>query len=273
MKRLIIIIFMWIPVAPLYAAHVAVIIDDLGHNLARGTRAIELPGPATVSILPYAEHSRSLAETAHQQGKEVMLHLPMANLSNLPIGPRGLDAALSIEDFYERLSGAFAHVPHARGINNHMGSYLTQQPREMSWLMDELHQRQLFFIDSRTTPHTVASQVARKANILTASRDVFLDNTQTFYQVDRAFKHLINIANKKGTAIAIAHPHDVTLHYLEMTLPLLKDEGVTILPVSELLVLRYNQIIPVRTNDPDYARYPLNDKAQSLQPDQETLHK
>lgn len=239
MIRLIIAIALTIvPVACASAAHIAIIIDDLGHNSQLGARAIALPGPVTLSVLPYTRHSRSLAERASRNGKEVMLHLPMANLANLPLGPGGLDAALSRNVFLARLASAVERVPHARGINNHMGSYLTQQRVEMGWLMTELSRRQLFFVDSRTTPDSVASTIARQRNILSSSRDVFLDNTRSYYEIDRAFRELISIARREGTAIAIAHPHRVTLHYLEMTLPLLSGDGITMVPVSELLALR-----------------------------------
>lgn len=244
------------------AARIAIIMDDLGHNSKVGARAIALPGPVTLSVLPYTRHSRSLAEAASREGKEVMLHLPMANMANLPIGPGGLDASLSRQDFLERLASAVARVPHARGINNHMGSYLTQQPLEMNWLMTELSRRQLFFVDSRTTPDTVAATIARQRNILSSSRDVFLDNTKTFYEIDRAFRQLISIARKNGTAIAIAHPHEVTLQYLEIALPLLEREGIAMLPVSRLLALRQSLRLAkssadgndLRFHEPDTAR-------------------
>ncbi len=167
-----------------------------------------------------------------------MLHLPMANVANLPLGPDGLDASLSSEDFLHRLDQAVARVPHARGINNHMGSYLTQRTREMNWLMDELSRRQLFFIDSRTTTRTVALKIAREKQLLTSRRDVFLDNVQTWYEIDRAFRHLVSIAKKKGSAIGIAHPHDTTLEYLEMALPLLPGYGIVTIPASQLLTLQ-----------------------------------
>lgn len=222
-------------------AYVAIIIDDMGYHYRRGMRAIQLPLPVTISVIPHTRHSRKLAVSANRQGKEVMVHLPMANMANLPTGPGGLDASLSRQAFRKRLADAVADVPHARGINNHMGSYLTQQRREMSWLMKDLFEQQLFFVDSRTTPNTIASAIADQNRLLSSSRDVFLDNTKSWYEIDRAFRKLIATAKTRGTAIAIAHPHDITLHYLELALPMLAEEGITVLPASTLITLQQMQ--------------------------------
>jgi polysaccharide deacetylase 2 family uncharacterized protein YibQ len=226
------------PVSAADAAYIAVIVDDMGNNLARGERAIRLPGQLTYAILPYTRYGKSLARKAWFSGKEVMVHMPMANLSGAPLGRGALTPALSRPQFAELFELAMEQVPHASGVNNHMGSYLTQQPMEMAWLMDEISRRRLFFVDSRTTPKTVALAVAHRKNVFSSRRDVFLDNELSFFEIDRAFQRLLKIARRNGTAIAIAHPHDVTLDYLEMVIPQLDLLGVHIIPASNLIALQ-----------------------------------
>jgi hypothetical protein len=219
-------------------AYISIIIDDLGYSLRNGLRALDLPGNITYSVLPYTHHSKSLARLANSAGKEVMLHLPMENVRNQDIGPDGLTAEQDKAVFIINLQKALADVPFISGVNNHMGSYLTQQPRQMAWLMDEMQHRQIFFIDSRTTPDSVASLVAHQKNVRESSRDVFLDNDPTFYEIDRSFRDLIRIARKTGSAIAIGHPYSNTLAYLEMVLPMLNDIGIHLVSASELLKRR-----------------------------------
>lgn len=219
-------------------AFVAIIIDDLGYNLRDGNRALGLPGAITYSILPYTRHSHFLALQANQSGREVMLHLPMENLRDHDIGPDGLTSRLQKTEFVSALHKALADVPFVRGINNHMGSYLTQQSEQMHWLMTEIRAQQFYFVDSRTTPMSVASDIAKQNRILESSRDVFLDNTRSFYSIDLSFRHLIRLAKANGSAIAIGHPHATTLAYLELALPLLKDEGIQLISVSSLLAMR-----------------------------------
>jgi len=219
-------------------SYIAIIIDDIGYSYSRGLQAANLPASLTYSILPYSTHARRLADIVHQSGKEVMVHLPMENLGDKSMGPGVLTNVLSRAEFKYRIRRSVSNVPHATGINNHMGSALTQERLPMEWLMAEIRDLDFFFVDSRTTPKTVAFDVATRTNLLTASRDIFLDNDTSLYEIDAQFRKLIVLAKSKGTAIAIGHPYPETLRYLELALPQLEDEGIRIIPASNLVALR-----------------------------------
>jgi hypothetical protein len=223
----------WATAEPL--AYIAIIIDDLGHSKKQGEAFIEIPAPLTFAILPHTAHSQSIATSAHAAQKEVMIHLPMANLQNIPIGPGGLRASLPRSEFLLALDAAIADVPFAKGINNHTGSYLTQRREEMSWLMTEMKKQELFFIDSRTTEKSVAGEVAREHAVISSSRDVFLDNQRREADIDAAFQKLVAKAKVQGTAIGIGHPYPETLSYLAKTIPTLEAEGIRVLPASSLI--------------------------------------
>lgn len=218
--------------------YVAIIIDDMGNNLSLGRRAIDMPEALTYSVLPYTPFARRLAIRAHDAGKEVMLHEPMANISQLPLGPGALTMSLSKAQFVRTFEGALASVPYARGVNNHEGSYLTQQTRQMNWLMALVKRHGLYFIDSRTTPKTVALKVAEQHDVSAARRNIFLDDVVTFDAIDRQFHKLIRMARRQGTAIAIGHPKRVTLEYLNNALPQLQSMGINLVPVSKLISLQ-----------------------------------
>ena len=226
------------PESSFKAAYISIIIDDLGHNYRRGLRALDLPAPITYSILPYSTHAKRLATVVHESGKEVMLHLPMQNIWDLDIGPGGLTSTQDKGEFEQAIAVAISQVPFAMGINNHMGSELTQLKMPMEWLMDEIRNRNLFFVDSRTTPNSVATKVARQKQLMTASRDIFLDNDPSPLAINNQFRKLIKIARQRGTAIAICHPYKETLAFLEMAIPLLASEGIEIVPASNLLALQ-----------------------------------
>ncbi len=224
------------PLAPAKTtAYIAIIIDDIGNSRRRGELAIELPGPLTFAVIPDTTHGNALARYAHATGKEVMVHLPMENTRNRPLGRLALTSGLTEADYPQVIARAIQSVPHASGLNNHMGSALTQEPQAMAWLMRAVKQHQLFFVDSRTTHKTVARRMAERENILAASRDVFLDNERTLYAIDRQFRKLVRIAKQRGTAIGIGHPYGQTIEYLERAIPQLEDEGIYILPASSIL--------------------------------------
>jgi polysaccharide deacetylase 2 family uncharacterized protein YibQ len=226
-------------------ASVAIIIDDLGHSLKKGQAFIDLPASITFAILPHTAHSRSIAESATAANKEVIVHLPMANLKNTPIGPGGLTATQPRVDFLLTLDAAINDVPFAKGINNHTGSYLTQQPQQMQWLMGDMKRRGFYFVDSRTTPNSVARDTAERFGVTTSSRDVFLDNETSFESIDAAFSKLVKKAKENGTAIAIGHPYPETLNYLRDAIPRLEALGIAVLPVSGLIAKQQ----PVAANE------------------------
>jgi polysaccharide deacetylase 2 family uncharacterized protein YibQ len=216
---------------------IAIIIDDLGYQLAAGQRAIALPGPVACAILPGSPRARQLANAAHDTGKEVLLHLPMQAVDNTGrVEDTRMTLDMSRGKFAATFEAAFASVPHVIGINNHRGSLLTQHPGHMQWLMEEMLARDgLFFVDSYTTHESVALQIASEIGVSAKKRDVFLDPDKSTETLLREFERLKSLAKKRGSAIAIGHPYEATLAMLEKELPQLADQGYELVPVSELV--------------------------------------
>jgi polysaccharide deacetylase 2 family uncharacterized protein YibQ len=216
---------------------ISIVIDDMGKTLANGRRVLELPGPVACAFLPRAAHTAELAVAAHTGGKEVMLHLPMDSVDARPLDPGAVTLNMTRGQFVETVAADLAAVPYVQGINNHMGSLLTRHPGHMLWLMQEMqrHAAPLFFVDSRTTVATVARQVAHETGIPSADRNVFLDHNPEADEIERQFDHLLGLARKYGSALAIGHPHDQTLDILERRLASLESQGVRLLPVAELI--------------------------------------
>ena len=217
------------------AARLVIIIDDLGHRLSNGKQAADLPGAITLSILPYTRHGDRIARRAHEAGKEIMLHAPMSNLANQPLGAGGLTPDLSEEEFRATLTASLLQIPHVRGVNNHMGSELTQYRPQMDWLMEELQAQALYFVDSRTSSDTVAANVAQEYGLPHLSRQVFLDNEPTRDAIDERFNAAIARARKDGLAVAIGHPYRETLDYLAEVLPSLAEQNIELVSVSAAL--------------------------------------
>ena len=216
-------------------AKIAIIIDDMGYNLARGKAALELPGAITYAIIPSTPNATYFAQQARQLKKEVMLHAPMSTINHLPLGENGLTENMTEMEFKAALNKALNSLPHAVGLNNHMGSLLTQKQQPMEWVMDALRERQLYFIDSRTTSQSIALQVAQAFDIPALKRDVFLDHKATPNFIDQQFNRLIEIAHKQGYGVAIAHPHKETILYLQQHLPNLRQQGIALVSASELV--------------------------------------
>jgi len=226
-------------------AFVAVIIDDLGNNYERGIDALDLPGPVACAILPDRPYSRSLAQRAHNAGKEVLLHLPLQPIAQKDVhlmGPGGLTEHMDLRTVEAALRQDLHSVPFAIAINNHMGSQFTQDDDAVARLMESIHDVQpaLFFVDSLTTPHSVVPETAAEYGIPSLSRDVFLDDERTITAIDKQVDLLFRLARKHGSAIAIGHPYPETFQVLERRLKPLNRGDLRLVPLSLLLALKMN---------------------------------
>ncbi|WLD58767.1 divergent polysaccharide deacetylase family protein [Salinispirillum sp. LH 10-3-1] len=215
-----------------------IIIDDVGNNLSLGRAAVNLPGNVTLAVLPGLAYSKQLATMAHNRGREVMLHMPMANHARLPLGPMGLQAEMSTLELQQTLAQALEDVPHVQGINNHTGSLLTENAAAMSAVMDYLHAHRLYFIDSLTTPNSVAYQAAREQGVPALRRHVFLDHEQTHDFIMGQFGQALGILERHSEVIVIGHPYPETIEFLTWILPLLPEAGIEVVSPSQLLALR-----------------------------------
>src|SRR5216683_3615091 len=215
----------------------AIILDDLGNDREAAESVFALQFPLTISVLPYHAHSTEIAEEAQRRGLEVMLHLPMRAVANETPEAQQLEAGMSGEEVTRVLNGMLENVPTASGVNNHEGSLATTDAKLMGELMPLLKQRDLFFVDSRTTAATVAFEAAERAGVRGGFRNVpFLDDVQDVGAIRKQIELALRGAKEKGAAIAIGHPHAETLRALKEMLPLAEAEGVHLVVVSEVVM-------------------------------------
>lgn len=219
-----------------FEPRMVLIIDDMGYNLKRGEAALALPGAVTYSILPYTPYAKKFAVDAHDSGREVMLHVPMANTAAKALGPGALTPEMERESVMSGLNQALDATPHVSGINNHMGSLLTSMDEPMQWVMDTLKARDLYFIDSLTTIKSVGWKKARENQVPYLKRHVFLDHQSNEAFIHGQFQRALNIANKFGFVVVIGHPYPETSAYLARILPDLKKLGVRLVPASAIIL-------------------------------------
>lgn len=215
-------------------ARLAIVLDDLGSDRKAADSIFSLRVPITLSVLPYHEHSREIAQEARKHGCEVMLHLPMQSVANETPEQVELRPGLSQNEVEEIVGKMLEAVPEAVGVNNHQGSQATANAALMNELMPVLRDAGVFYVDSRTTAATVAYEIARENGVRTGSRNVpFLDDVREKAAIKRQLQIAIRGAKEKGEAIAIGHPHPETLEALREMLPEVKRQGVRLVLVSE----------------------------------------
>jgi len=217
---------------------ISIIIDDIGYRWVEDHDALDLPGPLAFSIMPHSPHAKLMSRLAVAHGKDVLLHLPMEAMEeqkNRFLGPGALTLDMTRGQFLETLHDDLQSFPNIIGVNNHMGSLLTQYPGQMEWLMESLRNRDIFYVDSLTSSDSVAGTVARQSRVSYQSRDVFLDDKVNAGHINAQFDNLLRIARQRGEAIAIGHPHPETLSILRKRLANLEREGVILVSLTELI--------------------------------------
>ena len=215
---------------------IAIVIDDMGLDRKRSAEVMTLPGPLTLSFMTYADDLATQTATGRAHGDEIMLHMPMEpQARHVDPGPNALLTGLDDAELRRRVIWGLGRIDGIVGVNNHMGSKFTESQPDMTIVLEQLRARGLFFLDSRTTPHSVGLATARQMGVASVGRDIFLDNFMTDPEVARELTQTEAVARKNGVAIAIGHPHDATIAALRQWLPTAAAKGFRLVPVSAIV--------------------------------------
>lgn len=225
---------------------VAIVIDDLGFQDHRDLAILALDRRLTAAIIPEAPSASRLARKAASEQREVLIHLPLPGLHQ--------DDCQSVltciyEDWSmarveQALLAALGRVEGAIGINNHQGSRFTADPMAVARLVAGIErisrqrEQPLLVLDSRTVPGSLFEERARQSGLPAGRRHVFLDHSDEPEDIEQAWQALIEMARRRGSAIAIAHPRPNTIEFLSNALPELAALGVELVPISELATVQ-----------------------------------
>ncbi|UKL12953.1 divergent polysaccharide deacetylase family protein [Dissulfurimicrobium hydrothermale] len=214
---------------------IAILIDDMGYNLAIDDALLSLDAPISFAFLPLAPHTARLAKKASQMGRDVLVHLPLEPLDpHIDPGPGALKVDMSPDVMLMMLKKDLDAVPEAIGVNNHMGSRFTADRQAMEVIMPEIKRRGLFFVDSKTNNKSVAYSVAREMGVPSAARSVFLDHNQDPLLIKMELNKAVRLAKHGRGVIVIGHPLPNTKKVLCEELPMLKKE-VKLAPIHALV--------------------------------------
>lgn len=214
---------------------VAILIDDMGYR-ATDELAFQLPHTVSFAVLPFTAQSQYFVQRARTENRQVLLHMPMEPLSqDVPLSEGTLMTTMNAEVLAQQFARALQSVGPVLGVNNHMGSKLTQDEATMSYVLELIQQAGIFFVDSVTIADSLAYEIARNKGIKTARRQVFLDHEPSEQFMQQQFHKMLRIAQRDGHVIAIAHPYPETLPWLIQALQELDPEVYQLVPISEVL--------------------------------------
>lgn len=216
---------------------VAIIIDDMGYSLEAIDTISSLGRPVTVAIIPYSPLALETATICKENHLEVILHLPLESINNDEGNhTKGMIySGMSDEDVIKTVKKDLSQVPFIQGVNNHMGSKVTANSRLMKIILILLKERNLFFIDSRTTGSSVAYNTAQSLGIPSAYRHVFLDGELDADYIKGQLLQLFEQAQRNGFALGICHPSEETFKVLKEHFHLVDDYNLEPVFASEIV--------------------------------------
>ena len=216
---------------------IAIVIDDMGINRKRTLDIISINAPLTSSFLTYGNDLLGLVAKAQASGHEIMIHAPMEPKKANNLAPDTLKTDMSktqIDDLFRQMLQRFDNVK-VNGINNHMGSKFTEDAEKLGYVMNILKQRNMFFLDSKTSASSKGKDLAIKNDIEFVERDVFLDNKNDYDYILKQLQKTEDIAIKKGFAVAICHPKSQTYLALKDWVESLNGKQLKLVHVSEIV--------------------------------------
>ncbi|MBI4388325.1 MAG: divergent polysaccharide deacetylase family protein [Candidatus Omnitrophica bacterium] len=221
---------------PATKGKIAIVIDDVGNDQHFQDLLWSFPHPVTLAILPELPYSEYFAREGARHGFEIILHQPMEPVRRFGRDDPGMIyVSMTEAQVIQTLMKNLRTVPTAVGINNHKGSLATQNQNVMRIILKELKQRHLFFLDSLTTPLTIAREETQAIHLPYLARDVFLDNELEADYIHGQIEELASLAKRNGSAIGIGHFKQGTLSILKEEIVRLEQDGFEVVFLGELL--------------------------------------
>ena len=218
-------------------AELIFVFDDGGQNLSQLQPFLELPIPVTIAVLPKLTHSKESAERIRKAGKEVILHQPMQAINSaVNPGPGAIKPEMTAIEIQDLVQSNIEEIAPIAGMNNHEGSLITADASKISVVLDTADKNGIYFLDSRTNVDTKVPEVSRLEGYSWYERNGrFLDNEKTREEFLAELRKNLDIANKNGNVIMIAHiwSADYLPALIKEVYPELKAKGYVFKTVSQ----------------------------------------
>ncbi len=216
---------------------IAVVIDDMGVSVPHTRDILSLEKPITASFLTYGAANSKQVKEAKEKGFEVMLHVPMMPHVKADLAPVTLSPNMSedeIKNDFVQMLDRYKGLG-MKGVNNHMGSLFTEDEKSLGYVMQVLKERNLFFLDSKTTAKSVGEKVAAEYGVPYIARDVFLDNENDYNYIMKQLRQTEKIAHMRGYAVAIGHPRTQTYLALRDWIKDLPERKIRLVRLGDLV--------------------------------------
>jgi len=214
---------------------VGLVFEHAGPSLTTLAPIYAMHQPFGLGIFPHMPYSAQTVREAVAHGLVPILHLPMESLNPADVGPvtgvvwtRMTDAQIArvVED-------DLASTPGVVGVSNHAGSRATADRRVMTVALGVVRSNGLWFEENRTSPDSVATEVAARLRMRSVLITTYLDDPPV--DIEGKVRALILSAQRRGSAVAVAHITTGAPAIVQRLLPEFRRAGIVFVPITEFL--------------------------------------
>ncbi|HEX9246116.1 MAG TPA: divergent polysaccharide deacetylase family protein [bacterium] len=229
----------WLPGPPAARAgappRVAIVFEHAGASLADLAPIYAMHQPFGLGIFPHKRYSAQIVRDAMAHGLVPILHLPMEARNPADTAPVAGAVWVRMTDpqITRIVEDDLASTPGVVGVSNHAGSRATADPRIMTAVLRTVKARGLWFEENRTTPVSVASNVAAHLGVRRVLITTYLDDPPV--DIERKVRALIPLAQRRGSVLAAAHITTGTPQVVLRLLPEFRRAGIVFVPITEFL--------------------------------------
>jgi hypothetical protein len=208
---------------------ISLIVANLGLNKRATELAITLPKQISLGFLPFTTSLKPLMFEAFEKGHELYLHIPFERKDSSEFtGRYALSSRYNEEENLNRLLAILTTQKNYIGIyvNN---SHLFEKDGSLSGaLLKVLKERDMTIVLESKNKHAL-----NQTDYIIAV-DIFIDNEVDKEVIRKNLDKLIEEAKQNKKAVGYSQGYVLTINMIKEWIPLLKDEGIELVPISAL---------------------------------------
>jgi polysaccharide deacetylase 2 family uncharacterized protein YibQ len=222
------------------APRLALVLFGFGDDLDEARRVFDLPVPFAVALAPDTKASGAMFRAAHEQGREVVLHIPLepVNYPQLNPGPGTLLVTLKPDRATGTMRRWLDQSGQVVAVANHMGSLATQDMTLMGAVYRELKRRHLPFIHLQPAAGAVCRSLAADMGVMYDEPDAVLDTearATTAKALDRRWGEILEQARTHARTAVWVRVTPLTREWLRRATTAKRLDGVDLAPLSGVI--------------------------------------
>lgn len=221
---------------PVRQKQIYLVIDDAGLDQKEAQQFLDIPIPMTIAVLPHLKHTKDVCiAIGRDEKKEIILHQPMeAYDKDKNPGQGAIYNSATPENVRNILDQNLRSVRGAKGMNNHMGSRVTENPEVMSEVLRFCKKHGFFYLDSKTAYNSQVPRLAKQFGMHMEERHIFLDIKHDRKYIRKMWSSAVTHAKEHGYVVVIGHVWSVeSAAAIRDSYQTLQNQGYTFHRISE----------------------------------------